>query len=320
LAERAAGGDEVPRGSGIIEVRVRDVWQLFDSMDPSPFLERDLDRDAEEYIVSSARELSSGSPIALVVHLDGRARRGEDARVVEEAIREHFARRAELTRRELRQLLHRGWISLMIGLSFLAAALIGGASVVRSMGAGPLATMLRESLLIGGWVAMWRPMEILLYDWWAIRGTRRVYERLARMPVRIVVAGAPASARRSERASVPASRAPDRRASRESLDPSRFTVRLFDEASGKEIGRISETDLAFLRAVLEEERPDDTDYWINPDTVDLLERRGGSAHVIALLRAATGGDPDGIDVAFQRSGEPRETLWGQSATRLRRGP
>jgi hypothetical protein len=50
--------------------------------------------------------------------------------------------------------------------------------------------MVRESLLIGGWVAMWRPMEIFLYDWWVIRGERRVYDRLSRMNVRVVCTGA----------------------------------------------------------------------------------------------------------------------------------
>lgn len=45
--------------------------------------------------------------------------------------------------------------------------------------------MLRESLLIGGWVAMWRPLEIFLYDWWPIRADARLFDRLAAMPVRI---------------------------------------------------------------------------------------------------------------------------------------
>jgi hypothetical protein len=37
-----------------------------------------------------------------------------------------------------------------------------------------LGGIIRESLLIGGWVAMWRPMEILLYDWWPIRAEARL--------------------------------------------------------------------------------------------------------------------------------------------------
>ena len=34
-----------------IELELHDMMQLFDSMDPSPFREKDLDPDAEEFIV-----------------------------------------------------------------------------------------------------------------------------------------------------------------------------------------------------------------------------------------------------------------------------
>mgnify|MGYP003392134273 CR=1 FL=1 len=43
--------------AGVIEVRIRELAQLFNSFDASPFHERDLDDDAENYIVSWAREL-----------------------------------------------------------------------------------------------------------------------------------------------------------------------------------------------------------------------------------------------------------------------
>jgi hypothetical protein len=49
----------------------------------------------------------------------------------------------------------------------------------------PLGDLLRESLLIGGWVAMWRPLEIFLYDWWPIRSEVRLFDRLSTMPVQI---------------------------------------------------------------------------------------------------------------------------------------
>jgi hypothetical protein len=195
-APGSASPDEASPDAGTIEVRVRELCQLFDSMDPSPFHERDLDPNAEEYIVGSAKELPSGAVPALLVHLDGSLAPGEDDRVVGDAIREHFTRKAELSRRELRELLRRGWISLIIGLSFLATAILVGTGVARWMGPGPLADVLRESLLIGGWVAMWRPLEIFLYDWWGIRGRRRVHEKLARMRVRVVPTGARAAARR----------------------------------------------------------------------------------------------------------------------------
>ena len=39
-----------------IQLRLRELAQLFNSRDPSPFVDRDLDADAEEFIMSWARE------------------------------------------------------------------------------------------------------------------------------------------------------------------------------------------------------------------------------------------------------------------------
>ena len=41
----------------------------------------------------------------------------------------------------------------------------------------------RISLVIGGWVALWRPMENFLYEWWPIHRDARLSDRLAAMPV-----------------------------------------------------------------------------------------------------------------------------------------
>jgi hypothetical protein len=168
----------------VIEVHVRDFSQLFHSMDPAPFHERDLDREAEAFIVNSAKDLATDGPLALVVYLDQTG--VDETGILGEAIRVHFARRVEGARRELRQLLRRGRTSLTIGLPLLGASVAGGDLVARLMDVQPLAQVLRESLVIGGWVGMWRPMEIFLYDWWPIRNERRLLERLREMSVRIV--------------------------------------------------------------------------------------------------------------------------------------
>ena len=47
------------------------------------------------------------------------------------------------------------------------------------------AEIIREGLLIVGWVAMWRPLEVFLYDWWPIRAEAHLFDRLSTMPVRI---------------------------------------------------------------------------------------------------------------------------------------
>jgi hypothetical protein len=64
--------------------------------------------------------------------------------------------------------------------------------VARWADTAELGSVVHESLLIAGWVAMWRPLEIFLYDWWSIRSEARLFDRLAVMPVRLAhtIAGA----------------------------------------------------------------------------------------------------------------------------------
>lgn len=189
-------GDQGVAGCRIIEMHLREMSQLFDSLDHSPFREKDLDRNAEEYIVDSLKELPSRATCELVIYLDQAASLPDESKVIEEAIHVHFARRAQVLRRELRRLIRRGWISLAIGLSFLAMVFLLGQLVRRIMGETQWAFLLRESLLIGGWVAMWKPLEIFLYDWWPILGERRNHDRLSRIKTRIVYAASkPADAR-----------------------------------------------------------------------------------------------------------------------------
>ena len=178
-----------PGGRGVIEVRLREVRQLFDALDPSPFREKDLDPDAEEYIVESVKELPSGAPCALVIHLDQPTGLAAEGRAIGDAVRVHFRRRADLSRRDLRRLFRRGFISLAIGIAFLVTVF----AVVRLLGSvpgePPAAVLWREGLIIVGWVAMWRPLEIFLYDWWPILSERRVRDRLSRIEVRVVSGG-----------------------------------------------------------------------------------------------------------------------------------
>ena len=183
-----SSGDQVPAGSGIIEVYVRALSQLFDSMDPAPFHDKGLDANAEEYIVARAKELPTGVPAALAVYLDKATELPGDGRLIGDAIRKHFAREAQLLGWKLRRLIRRGSISLVIGLSVLAAGLATGEYVTRLLGGGHFARVLGESLHIGGWVAMWTPMEIFLYEWWPLLGERRLYERLSQLPVQILYA------------------------------------------------------------------------------------------------------------------------------------
>ncbi len=169
----------------LIEVKLTELSQLFNSMDPAPFHERDLDRDAEEFIVSWAQEHPSYDDLHLVIHL---ARAPADVtqtpESVKSSVQHYFDYRAVMLWREFRQLMKEGRLTLVIGLVFMIACEF--AALMLFKGDMPLKIVAREGLTILGWVAMWRPIEIYLYRWWPLLGKRRLYQRLARMDVELL--------------------------------------------------------------------------------------------------------------------------------------
>lgn len=170
-----------------IRLKLHDVAQLFNSMDPSPFIEKDLDADAEEFIVSWALEYPLDDPVRLHVCLE-QSLAENPKELIKTAVHNYFAHRTEINDLEFKRLLDQGRSSLLIGLVFLSVCLILSNALLGQV-SGTWAAVARESLTIAGWVAMWRPMEIHLYDWWPLRRRGRIYEKLSRMPVEVEVKG-----------------------------------------------------------------------------------------------------------------------------------
>ena len=182
---RPPQAEPVSSGHEVIELRIGDLRQLFNSIDPSPFHERDLDQNAEAFIVGWARDLPRKAFLAMLVYVD-RSIAAEEPAIVREAVRAFFSHRANSTRQSLRQLLRIGRTSFIIGIILLAAAIGFGSLVAGAFPGRPFAEILRESFLIAGWVTMWRPLEIFLYDWWPISNEAALFDRLSAMPVQVV--------------------------------------------------------------------------------------------------------------------------------------
>jgi hypothetical protein len=169
-----------------VEVRIESIAQLFHSLDPSPFREKDLDKDAEEFIVNWAREISADAPIKIVVHLPEHELALPESAEIGPAITQFFAYRADAMRFELKELFRIGRRSLLIGVTVLVSSIIASQTVAAALEPRPVAKVVEESLIIFAWVANWRPIEIFLYDWWPIKRRRDLYRRLAESKVELM--------------------------------------------------------------------------------------------------------------------------------------
>ena len=125
------------------------------------------------------------SAIMRVVELpkDEASKPGADR--IGEAFANYFRGRAEAAECDLRELFRLGWRSLLIGLIVLAACLSGSQLVAAKIKNMMAARVLEESLIIVGWVANWRPIEIYLYDWWPIRRRIALFHHIASAPLAI---------------------------------------------------------------------------------------------------------------------------------------
>jgi hypothetical protein len=170
--------------STVIELGLKSAQQLFNTLDPAPFHEKDLDDDAVDYIVGAARELPSVAKLKLALYLPQDLFEEPTTRNLEESIHNFFEYRREMAQRDLRYLFRMGRVSFAIAIAFLAVCLLLRQLALEFM-APPLEYMIAEGFLIAGWVAMWRPVQIFLYDWWPLRNAIRTYKKLAEIPVEI---------------------------------------------------------------------------------------------------------------------------------------
>lgn len=168
-----------------LALRVREVGQLFNSMDPTPFLNKDLDPAAEAFIETWAADFPTHSRFHITIHLEQLVQPQETTEILSGAIHNHFAYKTERTRLALRELLRQGRFSLLIGLIFVSLCLLT-ADAIDKFGAHPGTSIARESLTIVGWVAMWRPMQIFLYDWWPLWRQVKLYQSLSSAHVQVV--------------------------------------------------------------------------------------------------------------------------------------
>jgi hypothetical protein len=173
-----------PRAS--IEIRVEKISQLFDTLDPSAYPQKDLARTTEEFIVGWARELPKSRPIEIVVHLPAGEAASVAAQQLGDAFSSYFRHNADRLVLDLRELFRIGRWSLLIGMSVLAGCVLLGQFLASRFEEGYFNRFFNEGLIILGWVANWRPIEIFLYEWWPLVRRRELYRRLSVASVRVM--------------------------------------------------------------------------------------------------------------------------------------
>ncbi len=164
---------------GRIELKLRRVAQLFHTFDPSPFRDSDLAREAEDYIVGWAEDFPAATPIEIVIHVPPdeytRARETD----IRGAVQSYFTLQAHGVTRELKELFRTGRLALAVGLAVLSVCILIAWFIAARLADGPLSQIIQESFVIIGWVAIWKPADIFLFEWPPVARRRALFRRLA---------------------------------------------------------------------------------------------------------------------------------------------
>ena len=172
-------------GKVLIEINLTSINQLFNSLDPAPFREKELDRAAEEYIVDTINDLPRKTEFSIVIHAPLDCIENGECPMIPDAIRNHFRYRALSEERHFRQRLRYGRLNLIVALVFLAVTLLIR-NEIQQFGDGLVIYFLAEVFTIAGWVALWAPVTLLLYELYPIIQNKNLYERISRMEIELL--------------------------------------------------------------------------------------------------------------------------------------
>ncbi len=171
-------------GKLLIEIELKSLMQIFNSFDPAPFHEKELDANAEIYIYNSVAEFPLKKPLELMIYLPSSEIDKGTEKILKKAIRNHFSYRSLLTDIELRRILQRGRRNMAIGVVFLFICLLI-TGLLSTLEGDLLKNMLSEGLTIIGWVAMWEPVNVFLYGWWPLSQKKKIYNKILGMDVNV---------------------------------------------------------------------------------------------------------------------------------------
>jgi len=163
-----------------INIRIKTQDQLFNSFDPSPFIDKDLDNDAIEYIVSYFEEFALNEKIEILIHLPKSQKKKTSEKIIRQGIHNYFSYRQELEAHKIKKKLESSRISFTIGVMILISCMgVKYLIVGKLMNHEWLSAILSEGLTIGGWVAMWKPMGEILYEWLPMKRDKDIYQKIS---------------------------------------------------------------------------------------------------------------------------------------------
>lgn len=169
----------------ILELQLANGQQLFDARDPSPLRGRDLNEHVVKYIIESFQEIPKDKDVSLTIYFsEGLGIRFTEGQI-KRAIQTFFEDEMKTQSLHLKQVLTHGFKSLIIGLSFLFFCVFTY-YYFKNLPETLFNNFFKETTHVLGWVSMWHPINIFLYEWWPIIEKKNLLKRISVTEVNIV--------------------------------------------------------------------------------------------------------------------------------------
>ena len=158
--------------------------QLFTVPEPDPFDPRVRFASGLETIVSELKPKALIRKVRTTIVLPSDQITPDAEARLREALTRHCQYHVRQNRQDLISLRWQGIKALQNGIIFLGVCLLLSTLFEN---AEILPEWLRrfggEGFLIAGWVSLWHPIEILLYEWWPFSRQIHIYESIMRMEI-----------------------------------------------------------------------------------------------------------------------------------------
>lgn len=167
-----------------VTLHLDDKGHLFQEPDFDPFRGRHGRLSGIDQLLSELKPLSLRRSLRATLVLPAAQAAETPAGALAEAVRGYCDLQLRLIDKELASLRWKGIKALQTGGIFLAVCLIlstffSNWEVLPEF----LKTFLGEGFLIAGWVSLWHPTEILLYEWWPFWRDKQLYKRIRDMEI-----------------------------------------------------------------------------------------------------------------------------------------
>lgn len=172
--------NEDRRGYRSIDIYVGNSNELFKQFNFVSPVEKELREDIENYIYESMKGFPENKKVVLKIHVLNAMIK--ESTMLVETVQKHFLLKYKESERLAKRRFYHWCGNMTIGILFLIFCLML-VQLLDSFENISAVKIIKESLMIIGWVAIWEPTTFILFQWRGIKKSRSCYRKLCSMSV-----------------------------------------------------------------------------------------------------------------------------------------